>query len=131
MQLEKLENQHAEVNEAGSIPTSKLASMVRQSRPNEEQRSVNKSLPSPRKHLGPLSATKELAQFDINNGTLRNEYQSKTREIRGGLHQDHNQEDQTYADEFHGGIVRPNDLPLAATEAENLGELAGEDVDED
>ena len=85
MQLEKLENKHAEVNEAYSVPMYKLASVARQSRPNEEHRSADKSLASPCKPLGPLSATKELAQFDINHETLSYEHPAETREIRSRL----------------------------------------------
>ena len=111
MQLEKLENKHAEVNEASPTPMVTLASVPRHRRPNEELRSINKSSPSPHKQLGPLSATKELAQFDINNETLSNEHQNQTREIRGRLHQDYSQEDQDYVAEFDREARRPKNLP--------------------
>ena len=131
MQLEKLENQHAEVNEASPTPTVTLASALRHGRPNEELGSIKKSSQSPHKRLGPLSATKELAQFDINNETLSNEHQNQTREIRGRPQQDYDQEDQDFVAEFDGKARRPKDLPYAGQEAENLGELVAGEAEEE
>jgi hypothetical protein len=117
MQLDKLENRHVEVDDASIIPPFKVAPEVRSSRPDKEHRSVNKPLPSPRKQLGPLSATKELAQFDINNETPSYEYQTQGRGINSRLNQDYSHEDQDRFDEFDGEATRPQDWPKTGTEA--------------